>query len=456
MRSSNRRVSTLAVVLAVGFGGAVSGCGLVVGSGDYVVGTVDGGGSTGGSDASQTIPPAGDGAAPGSDATAPPDAAGSPPPTEAGTTADGGPTSVCANGALVPGGLPTGDPAFQQLVNACVLAVSCDPLFFDVPVSDCINRDYLDTFFPDKCLAGIKSGASGPCDDYYACEGSRIAAPSECSEASTADTDIGTCNAGIATSCLGSGDGIIFNCGALGGTCTTYHESDYADFGDTAAGCQNPQQLHGPDGQLVALRDVVAALHLRGNGHLRHARDRPDVPRGLDLPDEQRKHRLLRLRTVMHRCGNQLRQRGAHDLRRSHLGQSAVHDHLRRGWPRVQRHPGRVRGAGVFGLRRDVQRREPPDVHRRRALHGRLHGARIQHLRHRHVQQHDLQLLRVSVGAARRCRAAHASRDSSLYGPTFVTVPLFTSVATQSVSWTEAASPPPAIRVSKLAPPSVV
>ena len=238
MRSSNRRVSTLAVVLAVGFGGAVSGCGLVVGSGDYVVGTVDGGGLTGGSDASQTIPPAGDGAAPGSDATAPPDAAGSPPPTEAGTTADGGPTSVCANGALVPGGLPTGDPAFQQLVNACVLAVSCDPLFFDVPVSDCINRDYLDTFFPDKCLAGIKSGASGPCDDYYACEGSRIAAPSECSEASTADTDIGTCNAGIATSCLGSGDGIIFNCGALGGTCTTYHESDYADFGDTAAGCQ--------------------------------------------------------------------------------------------------------------------------------------------------------------------------------------------------------------------------
>jgi hypothetical protein len=239
MRSSSGRVSTLAVALAVGFGGGATGCGLVVGSGDYVVGSVDaGGGSKGGPDASQTVPPDDGAIPPESDATAEPDApgsaeAGSPPPTEAGTTADGGPTDVCANGAVVPGGLPTGDPAFQQLVNACVLAVSCDPLFFDVTVSDCINRDYLNTFFPNKCLADITS-----CDDYYACQGSRIATLSECSEASNEDTDIGTCNAGIATSCFGSGDGIVFDCGVLGGTCTTYHESDYADFGDTAAGCQ--------------------------------------------------------------------------------------------------------------------------------------------------------------------------------------------------------------------------
>ena len=72
-------VSTLAIVLAVGFGGAVSGCGLVVGSGDYVVGTVDGGSteSRTRSDAPQTIPPAGRRrGARDADAIAPPDAAG--------------------------------------------------------------------------------------------------------------------------------------------------------------------------------------------------------------------------------------------------------------------------------------------------------------------------------------------------------------------------------------------
>ena len=55
-----------------------------------------------------------------------------------------------------------------------------------------------------------------------------------------------------------------------------------------------------------------------------------------------------------------------------------------------------------------------------------------------------------SSGAARAMPSARQRQPSepSLYGPTFVTVPLFTSVATQSVSLTEAASPPPAIRVS--------
>ncbi len=234
MSASNRHVSPIAIVLAAALGGAVTGCSLVVGSGDYVIGNV-GDGSTETPDAAlgpdgQPAPPV-DGGVPGMDAMGQPDTAT--PPAEAGLVGDGG-TAVCGpGGTLNPGGLPTSDPTFQQLVDACVLTVSCDPLFFDVTVSDCITNDYLASY-PTTCLAGIKS-----CADYYTCMGSRIATLAECAAASNADTDQGSCSNGIATSCSSFGDGIVSNCAALGGTCTVFHEADYdVDFPDTSAGCQ--------------------------------------------------------------------------------------------------------------------------------------------------------------------------------------------------------------------------
>lgn len=237
MSASSKRLSTVAggVVLALGLASAA--CGLVVGAGDYVVGSTADGGPAAIADGSLDAPTApADVAVPPTSPDATSQADTSPPPTmEAGTPlpADGGPTLACTpNGDLVPG-LPAGSAAFQQLVNACVLAVSCDPLFFPVTVSQCITTDYLDTHFPTKCLANITS-----CDDYYACQGARIATIAECQTASNDDMDIGVCNGTVATLCFSSGDGIVQNCAALGGSCTTYHESDYADFGDTGAGCE--------------------------------------------------------------------------------------------------------------------------------------------------------------------------------------------------------------------------
>jgi hypothetical protein len=242
MSSSRRRVAPVVVVLAAGLASVVAGCGLVVGAGDYVVGTADASsadaGSAGNLDGSpnpeaQAPPPGGDSEAPPADASAAPDAPTTVGPTEAGTTSDGGPTVVCAaDGTLVPGGLPTGDAAFQQRVNACVLAVTCDPQYFEVPISDCITSDYLGAQFTTPCLANIKS-----CDDYYACRGDRIATPAECPDSN--GIDVGSCSAsGVATNCFAGGGGIVSNCAMQGGTCVVYDEPDFSDNGDTAAGCQ--------------------------------------------------------------------------------------------------------------------------------------------------------------------------------------------------------------------------
>lgn len=234
MSSSLRRVSPAAMGLLVGLGASTASCNLVVGAGDYVVGGAHDGGPTvtpGDADTDaqpMTLP---DAVAPGSDATNPTPDTGAPPPDDGPTTtSDTGPTTACAPDA---GSLPTGDPAFQQLVKACLLTVTCDPLFFPVTVSQCIATDYLDTHFATKCLASITS-----CDDYYACEGTRIATLSECAGSSTSGMDIGSCNGSVATSCLTTGDGTVSNCAALGGTCTVFHESDYASFMDTGAGCE--------------------------------------------------------------------------------------------------------------------------------------------------------------------------------------------------------------------------
>jgi hypothetical protein len=242
MRPSRLRASHL-TALAVGVTAAFSGCGLVVGAGDYVIG--NDASSTG--DATSSVDAASgdvtaradgghedDGratleAAPSGDAVSavdsgPPDG-GSP---EAGA-GEGGPASLaCApDGGPLPQTFPAGSAALQQLVRACVLAESCDPSFFDVPLAACITNDYLDAFPSTACLA-----AAMTCDDYYACQGSRIATLSECP---SADTDTGKCINGVSTNCFYLGGGTVSNCAVVGGTCTPYNEDD---AGNTAAGCK--------------------------------------------------------------------------------------------------------------------------------------------------------------------------------------------------------------------------
>ncbi len=242
MSSSRMRIAPAAFAVAVGVVAAGGGCNLVVGSSDYKVSTTgDGGGVTGpdaATDGGVVIPPPGDdgGTPPVPDAGSEPDT-GTPPPVDSGTTTPDGamPGPVCgANGAVLPNGLPTGDPAFQQLVKACVLAVSCDPLYFDVTISDCITNDYLHSHETSDCLSKITS-----CADYFACTGSRAATKAECQSAYDSDTAFGSCSSsGVATSCSWSGFGTISNCAALGGTCTVYHDPDYATYGETWAGCE--------------------------------------------------------------------------------------------------------------------------------------------------------------------------------------------------------------------------
>ena len=84
MSSSGRRVAPVVILLAAGLLSGVAGCGLVVGSGDYVVGSVDSGGSTGNPDSSTSAapPPPVDGGAPPPDAA--PDAPGTVGPMRSG------------------------------------------------------------------------------------------------------------------------------------------------------------------------------------------------------------------------------------------------------------------------------------------------------------------------------------------------------------------------------------
>jgi hypothetical protein len=128
--------------------------------------------------------------------------------------------------------LPT-TAAYQQLVNACIIAASCDTDLFPVNISTCVTDNYLAAYPSLRCLESITS-----CDDFYSCEGSAIATPDQCTDTSS-ESDEGTCgSAGVALSCYYSEIGpfnTIENCAVLGGTCESYTDSN--DAPNTAAGC---------------------------------------------------------------------------------------------------------------------------------------------------------------------------------------------------------------------------
>ena len=109
-----------------------------------------------------------------------------------------------------------------------MIAESCEPRYFDVPLGECITNDYFDAFPSTACLATAKT-----CQDFYDCKGYRLADTTDCP--SSLDDDFGACANGVATNCPSFDVGTVSNCAVLGGTCTAYNEDD---AGASAAGCK--------------------------------------------------------------------------------------------------------------------------------------------------------------------------------------------------------------------------
>ena len=235
MKASKTNRLTLASMLAttpawLAALGAVTGCNLIVGSGDYVIG--DAAPVTPTSDGAQAGDVDGSVDSGGEADTSIPDAGTTPDSGEAGLPpVDSGSTVGCGlEGGVTSGQM--GSASFQQLVTACVMAESCDPAFFDVPLSDCITLDYLGAFPTSPsitCLASAKT-----CTDYYNCTSNTLLDLTTCDGSNATDT--GTCTGGVATTCFSPfGGGFRANCNVLGGTCTVY-TSDSS--GDMAANCE--------------------------------------------------------------------------------------------------------------------------------------------------------------------------------------------------------------------------
>jgi hypothetical protein len=198
---------------------SLAGCGLVVGSGDYVVGAAsDDGGITPRSDASTPLR----------------DAGGSTENDSGGGIRDGGGITL---GDAAAGGcgstVPTTSMDFQKLVSTCVEAVNCDYGVFPVNVSQCISQNYLQATASVACLSA-SADTSGTCAGYYTCQGDRAALPSDCVGAPSG-VNTGFCTGNVATTCTGDKYiGAVQNCDQLHGTCGTHDDG----LGGTQADCE--------------------------------------------------------------------------------------------------------------------------------------------------------------------------------------------------------------------------
>jgi hypothetical protein len=197
--------------------GALAGCNLIVGAGDYTVGDA-------GTDAT------GD-AVVGEAGT---DRTGDALAGDAGSDRAGEDVAVSHDGGGAdsravqdaPGPDSSGQTDFQKLVSTCVLAVSCDPFFFATTISECITEDYLQSTPALSCLSNIRD-----CAGYYACRGTANATLQDCPAAGAAAKCDSTTNRAI--NCSGSAAGTVQNCAKLGGTCGTHADST----GTTVAEC---------------------------------------------------------------------------------------------------------------------------------------------------------------------------------------------------------------------------
>jgi hypothetical protein len=226
--NTQRLASVLAAVCALG---GFAGCGLVVGSGDYVIGAapVD----AGRSEQDRSV----DGLDAGMMGTDAPTGGGI---RDGGTIVIGSDAAAGGCGSTV----PTTGTDFQKLVTTCVEAVNCDYGVFPVNVSQCITQNYLQATGSVACLSTTVD-PTGTCAGYYTCQGDRTARPEDCVGAPS-DENSGSCDGNVATTC--SGDkyiGVVQNCDQLHGTCATHDDG----FGGIQADCAViPSCTDDPDG----------------------------------------------------------------------------------------------------------------------------------------------------------------------------------------------------------------
>lgn len=220
--------------------GSLTECGWIVDAGDYAVGAPA-------ADAAQ------DGAAAPSDGTlgaegdvdaitdapvadAPADvanameveASGNASPSSSTECESGGPAPICGQG------LPTGTSAFQDIVRACVLAISCDPNFFQTNLSNCITNDWLAAYASYACLTTIQD-----CDGYFQCQGLRGMTPADCPDTLAAARCDSAGN--VAIDC---NFGVVTSCDLYGGSCSTYSVQGIAHAGcNVAPSCSDTDGL---------------------------------------------------------------------------------------------------------------------------------------------------------------------------------------------------------------------
>jgi hypothetical protein len=192
------------------------GCNFIVGVGDYAVRSTDSDGSSSGEtsyyDASTGVD--------AQPAQQQPDSDGTP---------DADTTGTC--GSSLP---DRSDLTFQQLVDACVLAISCDPAFFNVNISQCITNSYINSSLTFECLRSIAS-----CSDFAACMGVSYASTADWKSADNAGG--GLCQGQVAingkTAAGDTPQTSAFDCAMLGGTCAVM-----ADGTALFANCNVPPQ----------------------------------------------------------------------------------------------------------------------------------------------------------------------------------------------------------------------
>ncbi len=123
-------------------------------------------------------------------------------------------------GTCTPSMLPTNSTTFQNIVNSCILAVSCDPFYFQVTISTCISEVYLQSVPSpsDSCLSTVSN-----CADYAGCAKQSIPTLTQCpttSKVAFCDSSGNAVNCGADT----NASSYVKNCTARGQTCTTYND----------------------------------------------------------------------------------------------------------------------------------------------------------------------------------------------------------------------------------------
>jgi hypothetical protein len=167
---------------------------------------------------------------------------------DSGGYADGGADARPADGAAPPdanvkcgASLPgANDTAFQQLVTACTLAISCDPEYFDTNISGCITNNLFASSKSDACLSSVTS-----CAAFDQCWGIGYASVAD---VNAADNDGGGACEGDGNLAVNGETAVIYepgsfyNCDLLGGICAPMStgSGSFAACMVPPGGCSNP------------------------------------------------------------------------------------------------------------------------------------------------------------------------------------------------------------------------